>query len=221
MKILFSYTLQSPKEVDKTLKTIKESHIPLKECRFSYCNDTTKQYLLNIKNSGIDDRNLIQSCGINANIDFPLNAMRLSKNKPDYLIIGLDYRTRITRFNEFYELLSSGTYNMSLKGKLNIFSDAFMQPYYKHVGNRINTRIIMCNGIQKPLLNEYVDTCAILDETFENNMRSENGYVDYTNIDVLENMNMTDNINIDLINTRDRTMFQYFFIAHLSDFVDE
>lgn len=207
MRILFSFTLQGQKMVDSCLQRIKQSKIPLDKCRFCYCDRETKDYLLSKK---IAERFIIQSCGLNVDLDRPLNAMRLSKNKPDYVIISLK-NTNITRYKEFETIINN--YQNGLYNKLNLFTTNFMYPFKKHLENRIDSRIIICHGIHKELLDNYVDTCESLDST-----KAE--YIDdfgYTESEVFENMDMNEMININFKGNKNMTSFQQFFLAYLSD----
>lgn len=209
MRILFSYTLQSRIDVDRCLRQVKDSKIPLNKCRFYYCNEDVKTYMKDIR--GLSDINIVQSCGLGYDLDFPLNVMRLSKNKPDHIIIGLK-NTKVTRYNEFETLMP--TFQQGIMDKLCIFSTNFMYPYKKHINNHIDTRVIMCNNIHKEMLNDYVDTCAYID----NDMTRYPNNHSFKDMDVLENMGMN-HINIDFIQSKNKTAFQQFFLAHLSDYI--
>lgn len=210
MKILFSFTLQGQLDVDKCINQILDSKIPLNKCRFYYCDDETKHYLMSKK---IGEVQIIQSTGLSKEIDFPLNVMRLSKNKPNYTIIGLK-NTKITRYLEFEKLLYN--YQNCLDGKLSMFTTHFMYPYIQHQENRIDPRVLICNGIHKSLMLNYVDTCKVLDAEYANRSMSLLDF-EYTCRDVLENLKMNEMININFKGNKNQTSFQQFFLAHLSD----
>lgn len=212
MKILFSYTLQGQSDVNNCLNQIKESKIPLNKCRFSYVDESTRQYLLS---KNINEIQLIKSCGLGLDLDRPLNVMRLSKNKPDYVIIGLN-NTKVTRYSEFELLLKN--FQNSLSNKLCVFTTEFMYPFRLHQENRIDPRVIICSGIHKELLNNYVDTCEKLDVEISD--LSESKFMKtYIDRDVLENMKMSDAININFKGLKNQTLFQQFFLSHLSDYI--
>lgn len=211
MKILYSFTLQGQIDVDKCLKNIKDSKIPLNKCRFCYCDNDTKQYLLTKK---IFETQIIKSCGLNKDLDYPLNAMRLSKNKPDYTIIALN-ETKITRYVDFEEDLQQ--FSKSLENKFCMFSTSFMNPCKKHLANHIDSRVLICNGIHKDIMNNYVDTCELLDKS-NGDLSSYPKIYTYTNRDVLENMNMNSTFSINFNGMKSQTLFQQFFLMHLSDY---
>ena len=91
-----------------------------------------------------------------------------------------------------------------------------MYPYIIHDSNRIDSRVIFCHGIHKDILTEYIDTCEKLDNKYSDLITYPDGYT-YTADDVLENMSLQ-YININYSGNKNQTLFQQFFLAHLSDY---
>lgn len=210
MKILFSFTLQGQTDVDKCINRILDSKLPLNKCRFYYCDDFTKQYLLSKKINGIQ---IIKSSGLSKELDFALNVMRLSKNKPNYTVIGLK-NTKITRYSEFENILNE--FQSNIIDNFCIFTTHFMYPYIQHQINKVDSRVIISNNAHKDLMNNYIDTCSELDTELANNSMKLTNF-EYTCNDVLENLKMDPRININFKNTKNQTRFQQFFLSHLSD----
>ena len=205
MRLLFGYTLQGQQMVDTCLKNIKKSHIPIKKCRFFYCDESTKQYLQQKLNN---NQLIIQSCGLGYNIDDILNIMRLSKNKPDYYVININYKSRITRYNDFISEIK--LFTNSLTNKLCIFSTKFMYPCKLHDIDRIDSRIVFCNGIHKNLLENYIETSK--------NLEIQYGFANVNSKIILENMNMVESISLNFNGLQNKTLFQQFFLSHFSDY---
>ena len=204
MRLLFSFTLQSQKQIDECIRNINKSHIPISKCRFFYSNEDDKKYLESI---GL---NAVKSCGLSPILDAPLNTMRISKNRSDSIVFGLSSNSRITRYKDLESEL--GQFVNSLEGKVCLFSTSYLYPCKQHQDNHIDSRIIICKNAHRDMMNNYIDACEYLDK--------ELVYELYDANTVLENMKLTNMMSINFNGLKNQSLFQQFLLTHFSDYDD-